>query len=276
VPDPDLAQARAPPGRFRFQLHWKELRVQLLGAVLGGSFVLASLVVGVRLVRLSITTHRSPELLIGAGLLLLGVLGYPLMTVARKAQALDEIVRTVIAMTSGACLALGALLLTLFVRRVFHATSTSGRIAVGLYGAALAGLFVWQSTTPGWWPWLTEQRGVWVGARWLFLVPISWGGFEALRYWGMLRRRARLGLADPVVTDRFRLYGIAMLAGLAANAGTVVCQMLGIEVVGTPIGAVVVSPASIAAVSLWLAFLPPEAYRARIRAAAAAHAAEAA
>ena len=46
------------------------------------------------------------------------------------------------------------------------------------------------------------------------------------------------------------------------------CQVIGIEVVGTAIGAIVVSPASIAAVSLWLAFLPPAAYTARIRATA--------
>jgi hypothetical protein len=59
-----------------------------------------------------------------------------------------------------------------------------------------------------------------------------------------------------------------MLSGFVANAGTVVCQVMGIEVVGTAIGAIVVSPASIAAVSLWLAFLPPAAYTARIRATA--------
>lgn len=48
-------------------------------------------------------------------------------------------------------------------------------------------------------------------------MPISWGGLEALYYYGMLRKRMRLGMADPVVTDRFRLYGVAV-AGLPAPA----------------------------------------------------------
>jgi hypothetical protein len=39
------------------------------------------------------------------------------------------------------------------------------------------------------------------------------GSIEALRYWSMLRRRMRLGLADAVVANRFFLWGIAAAAG---------------------------------------------------------------
>lgn len=240
--------------------------MQILGGILGGSFVVASLLVGIRLVCLAASTRKAPELLIGAGLLLLAVLGYPLMTVARRAQALADPTQSALALVAGVCLALGAVLLTLFVQRVFHAGSRSARKLVALYATALAGVFLWQTLAPGWWMWVSEQHGAWAAARWLFLVPISWGGFEALHYHGMLRRRLALGLADPVVTDRFRLYGVAMLAGFAANCGTVVLQVMHIEVVGTAIGAIVVSPAGIAAVLLWLAFLPPAAYTRRLRA----------
>ena len=102
-------------------------------------------------------------------------------------------------------------------------------------------------------------------ARWLFLVPIGWGAVESLRYWALLRRRLALGLAEPVVVDRFRLFGVAMGAGLFANTATVVCQILDIEIVGTAAGTVAVSPAMLAAVALWLAFLPPRAYLARVQ-----------
>ncbi len=239
--------------------------MQVVGGILGGSFVVASLIVGVRLVWLSTRTLKAPEALIGSGLLLLAVFGYPLMTVARKALALDPTTRVFLAMLAGASLAFGALLMTLFVVGVFHAGGRWARAVVTAYGVSLAGVFVWQTLSPGWWRWVTDAEGSWAAARWLFLVPISWGGAEALHYHRKLRRRLPLGMADPVVTDRFRLYGIAMLAGFAANAGTVVCQVLGIEVVGTAIGAAVVSPAGIAAVALWLAFLPPRSYLERLR-----------
>jgi len=46
----------------------------------------------------------------------------------------------------------------------------------------------------------------------LGLVPMSWAGFESIRYYKMQSRRLLLGLADPIVTDRFRLWGLSMLA----------------------------------------------------------------
>jgi hypothetical protein len=239
--------------------------MQLLGALLGGSFVLASLVVGTRLVWLSRETRKSPELLVGAGLLLLSVLGYPLMTVARKAVALGEPTRAGVAIAAALCLAVGGFLMVLFVRKVFRTEARWASWLTASYAGLATAVFVSQSAGPGWWAWVSEQQGSWAAARWLFLVPIGWGGVESLRYWALLRRRLALGLADPVVVDRFRLFGIAMGAGLVANAATVVCQILGIEIVGTAVGTVAVSPALVAAVALWLAFLPPRAYLARVQ-----------
>jgi hypothetical protein len=239
--------------------------MQLLGALLGGSFVLASLFVGLRLVWLAQETRKSPELLVGAGLILLSVLGYPMMTVARKAEALTEPTRIGVAIAAALCLAVGGFLMVLFVRRVFRQDAPwTTWLAAGYAGIATA-VFVSQTDGPGWWAWVSEQRGSWAGARWLFLVPIGWGAVESLRYWTLLRRRLVLGLADPIVVDRFRLFGIAMSAGLVANTATVICQILGIEIVGTVAGTVAVSPASIAAVALWLAFLPPRTYLARVQ-----------
>ena len=239
--------------------------MQLLGGILGGSFVLASLVVGTRLVRLAVSTRRTAELRIGAGLVLMAVLGYPLMVVARKAQALPDPTRAAMALGAAVCLAVGSWLIIAFVRGVFRPESTIARVVTWSYGACAAALVVSQTSGFGWWAWVSQQQGPWAAARWLTLVPICWGGVESLRYWLRMRRRLALGLADPVVTDRFRLFGVAMLGGFIANAGTVVCQVQGIEVVGTALGAVVVSPASLAAVSLWLAFLPPAAYTSRLR-----------
>lgn len=239
--------------------------MQILGALLGGSFVIASLVVGLRLVWLWRRTRKSPELLVGSGLLLMAVLGYPLMTVARKSLALAEPTRTGLAAASGAAQAAGGLLLLLFVWRVFRPRAEWARWVVLCFAACAGGLVVLQTSSPGWWVWVTEERGVWAAARWLFLVPIGWGALESLRYWQLLRRRLRLGLSDPVLVDRFRLFGVAMGFGLLSNLGAIALQIAGIELVGTAVGTLAVSPALVAAVALWLAFLPPRGYLERVR-----------
>lgn len=60
-----------------------------------------------------------------------------------------------------------------------------------------------------------------------------------------------------------------MAAALIASTTLAACQALGIAVGGTPIGlGVTAAVALVASACLWLAFLPPASYVARIRAAA--------
>ncbi|MFK7894917.1 MAG: hypothetical protein AB8G23_03725 [Myxococcota bacterium] len=44
-------------------------------------------------------------------------------------------------------------------------------------------------------------------------IPFLWGFCEALRYYAQMRRRLTLGLADPVVANRFLPSGMALSAG---------------------------------------------------------------
>jgi hypothetical protein len=63
-------------------------------AAFGGlAFVLASLVLGVRLLALAARTRRLPEVCIGLALLLMGGLAYPLIMTARMAVRLSGPVR---------------------------------------------------------------------------------------------------------------------------------------------------------------------------------------
>ena len=55
----------------------------IVAAIGGGAFVVASLIVSLRLPALARRTSELPELLIGLGLLLMGGIGYPLNTAAR-------------------------------------------------------------------------------------------------------------------------------------------------------------------------------------------------
>jgi hypothetical protein len=86
-----------------------------------------------------------------------------------------------------------------------------------------------------------------------------------------MRRRVRLGLADPAVCDRFLLWGLMALfvtVGVLLNS---VALALRIEVLGSPWILLASSSTGLAqAVLLVLAFAPPSAYLAWVRARAGA------
>jgi hypothetical protein len=77
-----------------------------------------------------------------------------------------------------------------------------------------------------------------------------------------MRRRLRLGLADPAVTNRFLLWGIgAGSAGVGSAVGIVASIVQGPPTDG--FSWVMLSSSLhglVAAVAMWLAFLPPAAY----------------
>ena len=91
---------------------------------------------------------------------------------------------------------------------------------------------------------------------------VGWGSFESLRYWTRMKRRARLGLADPVVTNRFFLWGLAAgAAGAGSALGVGVSLVTGLSHMEIPW--VIASSSAhgfVAAVAISLAFVPPPAY----------------
>lgn len=93
-------------------------------------------------------------------------------------------------------------------------------------------------------------------------LATGWGAVEALRYHALMRRRVRVGLADPVVANRFLLWGIAIGAGVVAIGVGPLIHAIGVASLWTPplIG-LAGSVAVVSAVAYWLTFFPPEAYR---------------
>ncbi len=98
-------------------------------------------------------------------------------------------------------------------------------------------------------------QGVWAGA-------MGWSAGEAFLYWTAMRRRLQLGLADPLVTNRVLLWGVA--TGTAALG-------IAIGALGRHLGVIVDYERSwvtlcyaghgvVSALAFWLAFAPPEAY----------------
>jgi hypothetical protein len=223
--------------------------------------VVVSFVLGVRLLQLWSRSRQLPELAIGISFFVAGVFGF---------------IATVLGNPGAAGLGDDA------AYRVMVAG-----IALISAGVALNYLFVWKVFRPdaGWAQGLFWIATVILG---LTIVPISggsgvraevnavtligdlarfgggaWGAFEALRYFGLMRKRMRLGLAEPAVTNRFLLWGLASLS----TATIFLVTSTAVRLALSPDGAVspgVMSLISlftiVTAVSQWLAFVPPERY----------------
>lgn len=223
------------------------------------AFFVASLAVGIRLVGLAARTRRAPELLVGLAVLGIGPIGFGLQTVAGRVDGgeLAEALATLGAVAG----AIGIWAKLSFNWLVYRRRSRIALAATLVLAAAVAGQLLAQ---PMWGSFLAATLDIrFAAARGaLQVVALGWGAVEALMYWGQLRRRARLGLADPVLVNRFLMWGLsAGAAGLGTAIGVTVSVATGENVFTMP--AILASSSAhgfVAAIGMWLAFAPPRAY----------------
>jgi len=245
--------------------------VELVAGLGGGAFVLASLVIGLRLLVTGVRRRALPELAIGGGLFLSAGIGYPLMTTAQVARQLAPDVRCAFLGVHMLCNLVGLGGLAYFTRRVFRPTQPWAAVFWLAIPIAELCLMIWQAAGPGLLAFADTAHGPWQGNTIVGFSVLAWSGVESLLHHRMLKRRAVLGLADPVVADRVRLWGLAMLTSAAMSLAAIVMLELGVDMAASPLGACVVGPAGFASAALiWLAFMPPEAYLRRVRARSAA------
>lgn len=239
------------------------------------AFVGGSAVVAVRLLLLARRTRQEPERLLGAAILCAAVLGYGVLIanlLVRGARPGAEAPMLGVFLSgAGRTLHdLGVTLFLVFVVRVFRprelwAKALAGAMLALLWGGlgwgALHGAFRYELEAVGRPAWWCEYAVIWTYALW------SMG--ESYRYWGVMRRRAAIGLADPVVANRFFLWGTASLfTALATWTASIPYAYVG-DAEGTlaitPAVRVATAIAGIGSVSCSLfAFLPPAWYTRRI------------
>ena len=236
---------------------------ELLGAVAFPLFVAVSLFLGVRLLALASQTGRLPELAIGLNFLLAGAIGYSLLIAAESLHVLgaDAGLGSFAGVTA---ISIGAFVLALFSQHVFRPESRASRAALVAIGVwlALGVAGSWSLHVVG----KTEGVGVWLG-RWApnlgMLIAYGWSSVEPYRYAALMRRRARHGLGDALVANRMLLWS----AGTGAIAGVallhLVAQLFGHYELPPSLLGVVSALVLIAALTEWLAFFPPRAYRRR-------------
>ncbi len=234
------------------------------------AFFVVSLVVGVRLVLLWNRTRQFPELLIGIGVLGIGPIGFGAMMVgvtllARGVSPESLAVRSVFALGFATVIA-GVIAKCLFNWKVYRPDSVTAEFVTGAIALVLGTLYMRAGFEHAFIPSDTVDGPVLVQS----LVQVSallWGSLEALHYWSRMRRRAALGLADPVVANRFLLWSFgAGAAGLGTAIGAAVSWYTGVASFKIPwLVASSSAHGLVAAVAMWLAFVPPRSYTEWIR-----------
>jgi hypothetical protein len=245
--------------------------VQGIAALAIAVLVVGSIVVGVRLILLHRRTGGLPELLLGGMLLLAVGVGYALMLATPR---IGGSWTGPLQMISTFATSLGFSLLFAFTWRVFQPREGWAR---ALAGAGMFALLVG-----------VVRRCIHVATRGpvditqealvdlllqggTVVVAYAWTAWESLRYYGMMRRRVALGLADPTVCNRFLLWGLMALTVNAGIAVNMAAFAIHVDSLQTPWVLLLSSTTGLTQVVLLvLAFLPPRSYSSWIRARAAA------
>lgn len=227
------------------------------------AYTLASCVVGARLVGRARRSRGVPELLVGLTYLCAPGLGYPLGIVS------DQIPNRMIALPMNivgeALLVSGLSCYLFFTVRVFRPDASWAKWAAWLGTAALlyAGVATEWAVVSYPDPEVAFSHSLAPLGTLLtvLLVTFGWTGLEGLRYWRMMRKRMTLGLAEPVVTNRFLLWGLNGLVSVTWISAAVGLLAAG-ENPGThPFGIAVVSAGGVGnTVLLLLIFMPPSWY----------------
>jgi hypothetical protein len=168
----------------------------------------------------------------------------------------------------------GTMALFLFVQRTFYPESAGARLFVlvtgMLYVAAAAGVGV----TEGFY--MRVLNGSWYWLGWVVRgIAPAWLALEGLRWWRQLRRRVRLGLAEPMLVNRFLILGgwatlcflitfaepAARIAYYTTSGDTVTWNPeIGRPIVDLTVAATLL-PQIALCTALGLAFFPPDRYR---------------
>jgi hypothetical protein len=227
------------------------------------AYTIASAIVGVRLLLRAQRSHGVPELLAGLSYVGAPALGYPMVivasTMANRALAIPIYVVGETLLVSGCCCFL------FFTMKVFRpgAGWAMWTAAVGAAVLAWAGFEITRAFLSS-----TDPLEIAAHARagltamvTVLALSYVWTALEGLRYYRMMRKRMALGLADPVVTNRFFLWTCSGLTSVAWISFTAVMLAAGANLATNPLNVSVTCAGGIAnTVFLLLIFMPPAAY----------------
>lgn len=239
--------------------------VQILAGVGGGLFALVETVVGIRLLLLWRRTRQLPEFLVGAGLLLIGGIGYCLVAAGGLGRGSNGDLSLVVVGLGLASIGLGVTALSVFTWKVFRPNQLwGGALSLGALlaaGVICAGGVRSMSLGPADADPVETGAAWWFALRMLFQVWYVWTGFEALSEYARARRRLALGLSNPLVVNRLLLWGVMAVVGVVNNTVASALEWQGLSPMYDPSAALVLAANGLGMGALMLlTFMPPRPY----------------
>ena len=242
--------------------------------ILGISFLvtmaIVTVAIGIRLMSLAIRTRGVPEGLIAGALLLMAFVGGPLCGIGRMPGWMGTPLGDKLFAVGIFFVQLAIVLIYAFTWRVFRAESALARVLLAVVAAGAA---------VEWWGLVDASNAqtaeaIFARARpWGMATVASlggafaWTGVESFVYFDKLRRRLRVGIGDPVVADRVRLWAIGGTATTALCIALLGTMAAGLAPLRHPIALIIIGAAAAVVSGCWSrAFLPSPAYLARVRA----------
>jgi hypothetical protein len=161
----------------------------------------------------------------------------------------------------------GMILLALFVRQVFRPKQAIGWIGLVVCTLALGGTLIWDLLSQHtWWRYDISLPSAYA-SQLAIALPLAWSSIESFVCWRRLRRRAAIGLGEPVACNRFALWtvatssfvGICLLAiaaGQATQAGAT--GLASAAQIGRAVLFMLIS------VAVWLGMFPAAGLRTRL------------
>ncbi len=221
-------------------------------------FSLALLVIAVHLLSIAYRTRKAPELLLGLAFLFM-LFGNFVIVWCIEAEVMPEPLRARWIQFGEVGLDIGFIFAAAFNYRVFRrgagwAKSLAWILCVTLVGAQIASWLMldhWGRFTAFYW--------VKFGIRACIYL---WTAIEGFSYYRLMSRRVRHGLAEPVVANRFLIWGIAACLALIMLFGFEVGDVLDFRSeAGASLSLLGSLSGAPAGVLFWLTFLAPEGYR---------------
>lgn len=233
-------------------------------------FILVCGTVGVRLVLKAQRTRQIPEFLLGTGLVLL-VIGLPMLGASGMGRVTVGELKVPLIVAGLALFALSVVFQSAFVWRTFRPGRIWALTLTVILGVAgfwvMARILMAVFTSP---VDVMSVDAVRESVLWLripFTAVYAWTAIEGFQQFLMARRREKIGIGDPVLTNRFLLWsGSGALACVNTIVSTIL-HILHMTPFNHPLGAACLGiGATLASLAMLLVFIPPTRYTRWLRA----------
>lgn len=219
---------------------------------------LASLFVGGRMLLLAARTRGLPELCMGIALAGAGGFGVLLSFLARVyTGALGGAAGWLLGIAQ-VCVLAGPVAVGLFTWRVFRPEAVWARLVFTGGAGVIGAVWTVNCATVGFREFQQSGAAFWTGYA-MRTLAYTWSCLEAGLYASKLRRRRALGLADPIIVDRIRLWTTTMGVAVYMHV-PILLKAAGVLETDAAVRVLLSIGGLATSVGLWLAFFPPRAY----------------